>query len=441
MTTVLILAVTAAGCAWVRPRGGTAPTSWERMKEQVRLDGPAPLTAGAARVEITPAVGTPLAGYSKRRGKPSVGIRDPLYVRVLSVSDGRDTAVVVSADLLAFPYPLAERIIEQISVEHGIPRQAILLTTTHTHSGSGSFAPGFLHEQVFGPYKHEIEEGITGRVLWAVRQSLKGRKPVRWGLAVEPQALGGWVENRADPAGEVDPALSLLLFESAEAGRPAVLLVQAAAHPTLMDSQDMRFSADYPGEVCRLLEAAYPGSVCLFVNGAAGDVRPRDAIGADPEERIQRFARILSEFSTAAAGRTPLHAKGDLAGWGTWFSLPPPQLRLGPIPIHPELGRLSRPGLSFVHLIALDDVVIVPLPAELTAELGGKLRQRLEGRGLKPLPAGYANGYLGYAVSPAQYARGSYEAGMTWYGPGFGESLTQELARLAGVYEEKRAGR
>lgn len=422
-----------------RPRAGAEPTSWERMKEQVRLASPVALMAGAAKVEITPAVGTPLAGYSKRRGKPSVGIRDPIYVRALAVSDEQDLVVLVSADLLVFPYPLAERIIHRISLEHKIPRQAIVLTTTHTHSGAGSFAPGFLHEQVFGPYRSEIEEGIVGRLMWAVQQAVEGRKPVRWGMASEPEALSGWVENRAEPSGRVDPALSVLLFEDAQR-QPLAFLLNAAAHPTLLDSRDMRLSGDYPGELCRRMEAAYPAAVCLFLNGAAGDARPRDAIGSDPDERIQRFSKLLEEIATAEISRMQIRAKGDLASWGTWVQLPPPQLHLGPVPVHPEIGRLFRPGVCYLNLVALDDMVLAPLPAEATAELGLELRQRLEGRGLRPLLAGYANGYLGYAVTPAQYAGGSYEAGMTWYGAGFGASLTEELARMAGAYEEKRAG-
>lgn len=413
------------------------PTSWERMKEQVHVAGPVALMAGAAKVDITPAVGTPLAGYSKRRGKPSVGIRDPIYVRALAVSDGQDLVVLVSADLLVFPYPLAERIINRISLEHKIPRQAVVLTATHTHSGSGSFATGFLHEQVFGPYQREIEEGIVGRLMWAVRQAVELRKPVRWGVASEPGALSGWVENRAEPSGQVDPTLSVLLFED-EQGQPGVFLVNAAAHPTLLDSRDMRLSADYPGELCRRMEAAYPPAVCLFLNGAAGDARPRDAIGSSPDERIHRFSKLLEEIATAEVSRMRIRAKGDLASWGTWFKLPPPQLHLGPVPIHPEIGRLFRPSVCYLNLVALDDTLLAPLPAEATAELGLELRHRLEGRGLQPLLAGYASGYLGYAVTPAQYESGNYEAGMTWYGLGFGVSLTEELARMAGAYEEKR---
>ena len=63
----------------------------------------AALEAGIAKVEITPPVGTPMAGYGKRWGRPSTGIRDPLYVRTLALGDGERKLLLISADLLVFP--------------------------------------------------------------------------------------------------------------------------------------------------------------------------------------------------------------------------------------------------------------------------------------------------------------------------------------------------
>ena len=424
-------AVAMAGCV-MRPAKGPV-SELERIKEQIHLRPDAALSAGAAKVEITPPVGTPLAGYAKRRGKPSTGIRDPLYVRTLALSDGEDTLLLISADLLVFPQPLAERILRKISEEDSIPRQGIVLATTHTHSGAGSIATGFLHEQVFGRYRRDIEEGILSRILWSVRQALENRKPVQWSAAADEHLLAGTVENRSAPNGSVDASLSVLLF-SAEPGEVKAAVVNAAAHPTLLDSQDMRFSADFPGELCRRMEEAYPGAVCLFMNGASGDERPRDAIGATGEERVQRFGGLLAEAATALLSRAPVHFKGDLSVWGGWFDLPEPRVRLGLIPLHPEIGKRMRPTRSFLNMAALEGTLLVPLPAELTADLGIALKRKLSERGNRSLLLGYANGYLGYAVTSQQYAAGSYEAGMTWYGAEFGRVLVNELLLLAELY-------
>jgi len=429
-----LLAVSLAGCM-PRPAIQEPVSGLERMRGQIHIRPDAALSAGAARVEITPPVGTPLAGYSKRHGKPSAGIRDPLYVRTLALSDGEDTLLLISADLLVFPQPLAERILRRISEEHSVPRQAIILAATHTHSGAGSIAPGFLHEQVFGRYRSEVEEGIFSRILWSVRQALENRKTVQWGVAADDGLLRGFVENRAVPGGPVDPSVSLLLFDSPQGGLSAAV-VTAAAHPTLLDSRDMRMSADYPGELCRRMEEAHPGAICLFFNGAAGDERPADAIGATGEERVQRFGGLLAEAVTALESRAAMHPTGNLAAWGGWFKLPTLQIRLGPVPIPASIGRMMRPTEAFLSMAALDGILLIPLPAELTTELGTGLKTKLAGREMRPLLLGYANGYLGYAVTPQQYAAGSYEASMTWYGADFGQLLENQLLLLAGLYKE-----
>lgn len=431
---LLAMTMTLAGCAAFQ-RLEEEPL--ETVARQIRLGGPVALSAGVSKVEITPPVGTPLAGYAKRKGKPSVGIRDPLYVRALALSDGQDTVVIVSSDLLVFPHPVAEDFSEELAQTFSMPRQAIVLAATHTHSGAGAIAHGFLHEMVFGPYQPKVLEGIKGRIRWAVRQALEHQEPVRWGLSVRERFLEGVTENRMDPEGASDPALTVFMVVT-QAGPPKAILVNAAAHPTLMDSQDLRFSADYPGEVSRRLEAAYPGAVCLFFNGAAGDLRPRGALGASPEERIGRFGGLLAEGATGLISRMELRDKGDLAAWGKRYPLPPFAGRVGPFPIPSQIGRLMRPTSVYLNLIGLDELVWVPLPAEVTTEVGLELKRKLADLGSRAVLLGYANGYLGYAVSPLQYQGRSYEASMTWYGPIFGISLVEKFRRLGKLYAQAR---
>jgi len=98
-----------------------------------------------------------------------------------------------------------------------------------------------------------------------------------------------------------------------------------------------------------------------------------------------------------------------------------------------------RPTSAYLSLTALDDILLVPLPAELTTDLGVTLKQRLAQQGAQPILLGYAGGYLGYAVTPQQYENGSYEANMTWYGAGFGQILLDDLQLLADLYERKES--
>lgn len=428
-----LLALLLAGCAFSRPLV-SPKTPIEEAKKQIQLKGSAALMGGGSKVDITPAVGTPLAGYAKRRGKPSTGIRDPLYTRVLALSDGDDTVLLISSDLLVFPQPLAQRIVQDLSTRFKLPQASIFLIATHTHSGAGSIGHGFLDEQVFGPYRADVVEGIVARIRWAAQQALEHREPIRFGFG-QTQVLD-LIENRMVAGGWVDPTVSVFLIESAQ-GSPIGILVNGGARPAVLDPRDLRMSADYPGALTSLLEKHYPGAVCLFADGAAEDVVLKGILGTSADQRIERFSGAWAEASEGLINQMDLHREGDLAAWGLWSSLPSPQLRFGWLPIHPAVGRLLRPSLAYLNLCALGKAVFVSLPAELTAELGLDLRKKLAAQNLTPFLLGYTNGYLGYALTPDQYRMNSYESWMSWYGPAFGPAFIEELRLLAGLYSQK----
>src|SRR5262249_1611592 len=96
----------------------------------ISVDGyAAEISAGVARVEITPPVGHPMGGYAARQG-PSTGVHDPLYATVLLLKSGGLTVAIVSCDLRSFP---SERIVntarERKLADH------VLIAVTHNHSG------------------------------------------------------------------------------------------------------------------------------------------------------------------------------------------------------------------------------------------------------------------------------------------------------------------
>lgn len=89
--------------------------------------------------------------------------------------------------------------------------------------------------------------------------------------------------------------------------------------------------------------------------------------------------------------------------------------------------QLLLPAERFPHqalfqIIRINDLVLVPLPWEITLESGNRIRQAVK----RTLPPGtdwqvevssLANGYFGYAVTPEEYSLQYYEGGHTLYGP------------------------
>ena len=88
--------------------------------------------AGFSRVDITPPLGVPMAGYTFLRKASAV--LDRLELNALAVSDGRRTTVLMAADLLDLQdCDYADELRRRIAVAAEVPVEAVYFHCTHTH--------------------------------------------------------------------------------------------------------------------------------------------------------------------------------------------------------------------------------------------------------------------------------------------------------------------
>jgi len=95
--------------------------------------------AGAAKEDITPPPGMPMAGYSlwANQGR---GFRTRLYTRAVYLKDASGAAVaLVQCDLLAGSLLLNQRVAELIASQTDIGAENLMIAGTHTHSGPGNY--------------------------------------------------------------------------------------------------------------------------------------------------------------------------------------------------------------------------------------------------------------------------------------------------------------
>ena len=84
------------------------------------------LRAGAARIDITPAVADLPA--------PFKSIHDPIYVRAVVLDDGATRAVIVVGDLPTIAVAEFDDLKRRIAETAHAPAQNVLLAVTHSHS-------------------------------------------------------------------------------------------------------------------------------------------------------------------------------------------------------------------------------------------------------------------------------------------------------------------
>ena len=88
---------------------------------------------GIRRLDVTPPVGTFLAGYAART-EPSTGVYHPLTATVVALNDGKTSLLIVSIEWLGF-YDRAEAVRRVIHEATGVAADHVLLLGTHTHCG------------------------------------------------------------------------------------------------------------------------------------------------------------------------------------------------------------------------------------------------------------------------------------------------------------------
>lgn len=92
------------------------------------------LTAGVARIDITPPVGFRMQG-AMRRIEGSEGIETPLLATALVLADQQTKVVIMDCDLIGFDLPLAAEIRWAIAERVGTSASHVTVGCTHTHNG------------------------------------------------------------------------------------------------------------------------------------------------------------------------------------------------------------------------------------------------------------------------------------------------------------------
>ncbi len=419
------------------------------------------MKVGAARADITPPLGMPLAGYEVRPSG-AIGIHDPLMVRTI-VAEGPDgtTVALVVADLIQIDPRLQGLIAERVLATTGIPRERLQLAGTHTHSGPALAEPS------------DAEREIGDRIATAVEQAwLRRREAV---AAVGVARVEGIGVNRRPNGGPVDDRVTVTRFDDLE-GRPIATHLNYGCHPTTLGPNNFYYTADYPGVACRAVEAAV-GGVAVFSTGPQGDVNPG---GYSPEgsmvgvvvpwrtfESAERYGRILADRAIEVhSGLRPVPADRV---WGAARivelrrkRLPDPAVArraatvareaagiLTEADLTPDATYHSLVAAAYAELIAeqaedpdrespvrirasvlaFGPLLHVGISGELFVALGQRIRAAL-GDDLTCVAA-LCDGTMGYIPTADVFAEGAYEPNASLLEPGEGERLVDAVIALA----------
>ena len=386
------------------------------------------LQAGVARETFQLPDHIPLAGYSRRKGKPSHGLHDPVGVRALVIRDGTTTAALVSCDLLIVDERLFDAVRRRVT-EGGLPPDTLLMVAaTHTHSGPGAYGSRFLEKISMGHFDPAVFEAIAGHIAHAVSEAHRTLSPVR--VAFRSSRTSGLVKNRVDDAGAMDAELTVFALYRQEEDQPFGVTVGFAAHPTTLGAWNRQLSADYPGVVVREVERRLPAATCLFFAGAVGDQAPvKRGSGFETAEWLGR--ELAAQVVALLAEDDPQPPR-TLNGLQEQIPLPPAHVRVNRLTLPRWLGARLVDDDASLSLVAVDETIFLGVPCDLTASLGSDLKEAARSHGLHPIIVGFTNDYIGYCVPEALYGQLQYESSMAFNGPKAGEMIVERLKTMIG---------
>jgi hypothetical protein len=409
------------------------------------------LAVGAAERVVEVPLFAELGGYGPFRGRRNIGVRDPLYCRVLTVNDGERRNVLVITDMIASSQLHCRMLRMELAEEFSLYPDAIMFAGTHTHSG-----PCLASCDVgYGEPNAEFAANWSAAVKANLRDAIANEEPVRAfaGRAPIRKQLGSRRTMGSDK--HTDPHSRFVKF-CREDGSVKVLLHNHAMHGVVFGPQ-LYVSADWMGDVNRKIKERKLAEMPLFLYGTAGDV---NVIWTHKrEERDQNLEWISESYTNdleAALNdceEIPLFKvksvlksvefpteKVDPAEYREVAAVLAEKAEqgLGDVKllnfIHDrmiEMAVMAERGHDFrvirdLQIIRMGELEIFAIPGEAFLVIGEELMEKA--RVKFPLALSVANGDSGYFPDKEMFARypsvydsddfGAFGFYEVWFGPG-----------------------
>jgi Neutral/alkaline non-lysosomal ceramidase, N-terminal len=330
---------------WLARRPASAkPQAAKEISAMPHVDTPQCICKlGLARCDITPPAGIYHRMWGAATHDRATGVHRQLTATALVVQSA-DSAVsvdneqvVVAVDHCLLWAKEMDALLETVSRMTGLQRSQIAVVFSHTHAAGlmGYERKDLPGGDLIAPYLQSLAQRI-GDIVQQARHSIQLVHMTygtgRCCLAAERDF---WDEGSRQfvcgyhPDAPADDTV-LIARVTAAAGKHITTIVNYACHPTTLAWQNTLISPDFPGAMREVIEKT-TGVPCVFVQGASGDLGPREGFVGD----------------TAVADRNGRHL--GHAVLAALEALPPPATRFtytGPVISGATLGAWAHQPLT-----------------------------------------------------------------------------------------------
>lgn len=385
-------------------------------------------TVGIAKSSITPEEIMPLAGYGKRSPKQMEGILDSSFVTSIVYHNGFDSVAFLSSDLLIIHPNLTRTFFEKAALL-GWDHHRLHLSATHTHSGIGGWAPGFIGESFAGKFNPSTIDWLAEKMIASleIANANKNKASIAFFEIDAPD----YVRNRlVDQRGMVDSWLKVMQLHTASG---IIYHTIYSSHATCFSHKNHLLSSDYPAFLIKNLEKEAAVHAAVFSAGAVGSMRP-ESTQEKELERAQDIGNGLSEqINMISLLNFPQQQYLAFRFFRLEIPLNRPQFKISKnLCLRPWLFNWlvgqQRVEISYAQL---NDVLWIGIPADFSGELALPLYEYARSKGLNLIITSFSGSYIGYIPKDDWYDLDKYETRtMSWYGHDNGAYFSEITKKL-----------
>lgn len=447
---------------------------------------------GAHRCDITPPVGIYSRMWGSAQHDVAEGVHRDLTATALAFapSGAGDPLVLVQLDLGWWRTAEDEQFLRSAVLEAlELDEHRLVIALSHSHAG-----PSISREHGDRPGGEKVQQymiRLREATIDVARRALESAAPARltWttgrcDLARNrdlPSPLGNGTICGFNPHATADDTLLLGRITDMQ-GTILATIVNYACHPTTLGGRNRLISPDYVGAMRETIETVTGTAPCLFLQGASGELAPREQYVADTDVADRNGRQLGYAALSALEGMLPpgealrfdgIEESGTpLARWcrvsmpvATAFQAKQFAVnltlkddlqsekflrRLESCDDRVELEKLERMAALCqrfgntdeaqvpVWLWQLGDAFLVFTPTEAHSEFQTELRRRFVRSAVAV--TNIANGYVGYLPPADGYEEDSYQSTKSPFRPGCLERLADACAEQIGQLDRQLPG-
>ena len=428
------------------------------------------LKAGFARLDITPALGSPMSGYFYERF--AEGILDPLEVNAIAAGDGENTVIIIAADIIGSRLDRCNTIRKRVSECTGVEEKNVFFCCLHQHTAvvlgldedvgnvgvlSDKISIETLIRKFVDAAKLAFDDMCEAKVSYAVAPAAEKlaftRRYVLDDGSIVTNPRTELIPHLVRMTNEPDNNVRLVKFE--REGAKDIALVNFSTHPDVINGK--KFSADWCGFTRRFVEADNPDVSCIYVNGAEGDSNHLDFMGVKRTgyDHSRHMGRVIADAVKSVWNDT-VPAKGERVFgdieivynktnmrdedrydeckkflddyYGRKLDYTPHITELADARRIVEIrtAKIYRPVP--VSVVGIGDVAFVGFGGEPFVEYGEAAREAAPDKFV--MAACCANGYEGYLPTLKAFEEGGYEAKSSRFTPSLMEQCIDAVKAL-----------